>query len=262
VQTRRANLAILLVNSSFGFALGMAMAFLVYQAGLVAAGLLFDREPLWFVDRVEFAAGGSDAAWSGGILLVLAVGWALAGIYRGGSRYDGTRLAVLWVALHLFRQGLLPLLRLAFDEESDAALALAASSLPESLTVVLAVLGAAGLLAVGWLAAPALLRFAPENLSTKMGRIAFIGLIGIAAWIIGTLLALPLLVPGGEIAPWGLVPWGGAFLLFTLVASPEPRQIYATREPAFLAWGTLIVLAVFIAAARLILGDGLSITIS
>ena len=261
MQTRRSNLAIVLVNSSLGFALGLAAAFLVYQTGLVAAGLLFDREPLWFVDRVEFAAAGSDAAWSGGILLVLAVGWALASIYRGGSRYDGTRLAVLWVTLHLFRQGLLPLLRVVFDEESDAAVALAASNLPESFTMVVAVLGAAGLLAVGWLAAPALLRFAPENLSTKMSRIAFIGLIGLAAWIVGTLLALPLLVPGGEASPWGLVPWGGAFLLFTLVASPEPRQIYATREPANLAWGTLVLLVVLITAARLVLGDGLSITI-
>ena len=261
MQTRRSNLAILLVNSTFGFALGTVTAILVYQAGLVAAGLLFDREPLWYVDRVEFAAGGSDAAWSGGILLVLALGWALAGIYRGGSRYDGTRLAVLWVTLHLFRQGLLPLLLVAFDEESDAAVALAASNLPDSLNVVIAVLGAAGLLAIGWLAAPALLRFAPENLSTKTGRIGFIGLIGIAAWIIGTLLVLPLLLPGGESATWELLPWGGAFLVFTLVASPEPRQIYAAREPANLAWGTLVLLALLIAAARLFLGDGLSITI-
>ena len=261
MQTRRSNLAILLVNSSFGFALGMATAFLVYQAGLVASGLLFDREPVWYVDRVEFAAAGSDAAWSGGILLVLGLGWALAGIYRGGSRYDGTRLAVLWVTLHLFRQGLLPLLLVAFDEESDAAVALAASNLPDSLHVVIAVLGAAGLLAIGWLAAPALLRFAPENLSTKKGRMAFIGLIGVAAWIVGTALVLPLLLSGGESAPSELLPWGGAFLVFTLVASPEPRHIYASRETASLAWGTLVVLAVLIAAAMLFLGDGLSITI-
>lgn len=261
MQTRRANLTILLVNSSFGFALGMAAAYVFYQAGIVAAGLLYDREPIWYVDRVELAAPGSDAAWSGGIVLVLALGWALAGIYRGGSRYDGTRLAVLWVTLHLFRQGLVPLLQAAFDEKSDAAMALAASNLPDELTIAVAVLGAAGLLAIGYLAAPALLRFAPENLSTKKGRIAFIGLVGIAAWIIGTILVLPLLLAGAAGVGWELAAWGGGFLLFTLIASPEPRQIYATREPASLAWGVLVVLVVLVVAARLFLANGVSITI-
>jgi len=261
VQTRRSDLAALVVNSSFGFALGTVMALLAYQAGLVAAGLLFNREPRWYPDRVEFAASGSDAAWSGGIVLVLLLGWALAGIYRGGSRYDGTRLAVLWVLLHFFRQGFLALLRVFFDEGSEAGLALAAADLPESLTVVTAVLGAAGLLAVGLLAAPALLRFALEDLSTKKGRIAFIGLVGVGAWLGGTLLALPLLVPGSASAAWELLPLSGVFLIFTLVASPEPRQIYAERRPAQLAWGTLLLLVVLMAAARIFLGDGLVITI-
>ena len=261
METRRSNLAALVVNSSFGFALGTVVAFLFYQVGLVAAGVLFNREPRWYPDRVEFAASGSDVAWSGGIVLVLLLGWALAGIYRGGARYDGTRLAVLWVTLHFFRQGLVPLLRAPFEEATDAGLALAATDLPESLTTVIAVLGAAGLLAIGLLAAPALLRFAPENLSKKQNRVAFIGLVGIGAWLVGALLALPLLVPGSASLAWELLPWSGAFLIFTLVASPEPRQIYAMREPAKVAWGTLLLLVLLVVVARFVLADGLVITI-
>jgi hypothetical protein len=261
MQTRRTNLVVLAGNSSLGFALGTVLSFQFYQVGLVAAGLLFDRGPRWYPDRVEFAASGSDVAWSGGIVLVLLLGWALAGIYRGGTRYDGTRLAVLWVTLHLFRQGLQGLLRVPFDEASDAGLALAATNLPEALATVLAVLGAAGLLAIGLLAAPALLRFAPEVLSEKRRRVGFIALVGVGAWLVGALLALPLLVPGSEDTARELLPWSGGFLIVTLVASPEPRRISATRQPSTFAWGTLLLLAILIAAARVILTDGLIITI-
>jgi hypothetical protein len=254
------NLVVLMVNSSLGFALGTVVALHLYNLGLVAAGVLFDRAPRWYPDRVEFTASGSESAWFGGIALVLVLGWALASIYRGGTRYDGTRMAVLWVTLHCFRQGLLPLARLPFDGDSDPTRALAAMDMPESLTWVIGVLGIAGLLGLGLLAAPALLRFAPEDLSTKQGRIAFIGLVGIAAWLVGALLVLPLLVPGRDSAALSLLPWSGVFLVFTLVGSPEPREIHAVREPARLLWTALVLLAVLIAVAKVFLADGWLVT--
>jgi hypothetical protein len=259
MQEQRLYLAKLVANSALGFALGTVVAWQLYQVGLVAGGLLSDREPVWYVDHVEFTAAGSDVAWIGGVLLVLMVGWALASIYRGGSRYDGTRLAVLWVTLHCFRQGLLPLVRVPFDEQVDPSRALATTNLPESFVWVVGVLGVAGLLGIGLLAAPALLRFAPEDLSTKRGRIIFIGLVGVGAWLIGSVLVLPLLVPGNAEAAWELVLWSGVFLTFTLVASPEPREIYAFREAARLSLGPLLLLGILIALARIFLADGLSI---
>lgn len=261
MRLRQLNLAVLMVNSSLGFALGTVVALQVYQLGLVVAGLLSDRAPQWYPDRVEFTAAGSDVAWSGGVLLVLALGWALANIYRGGTRYDGTRMAVLWVTLHCFRQGLLPLALVPFDGESDSSQALTAMDMGESLNWVVGVLGVAGLLGLGLLAAPALLRFAPEDPSTKRGRLAFIGLVGIVAWVVGALLALPLLLPGSESAALELLPWSGVFLVFSLVASPEPRDIYSVREPARLAWGTLVLLGVLTVLARVLLAEGWAVTL-
>ena len=260
MREQRLNLSALIVNSSLGFALGIVVALQVYQLGLVAAGVLYDRDPRWYADRVEFTASGSDVAWFGGALLVLALGWALASIYKGGKRYDGTRLAVLWVTLHCFRHGLLPLVRAPFDAESDASRTLAALEVSESLIWVVGVLGVAGLLGLGLLAAPALLRFAPEDPNTKGRRIVFISQVGVAAWLIGALLALPLLLPARLGTALDLLPWSGIFLVFTLVASPEPRQIDPIREPVQLSWGTLVLLGGLIAAARLFLVDGRLIT--
>lgn len=261
MREQRLNLATLVANSAFGFALGTVLALQLYQLGLVAGGLLADRRPVWYLDHVEYAAPGSEVAWIGGVVLVLAVGWALAGIYRGGSRYDGTRLAVLWVTLHCFRQGLLPLARVPFDEQVDPSRALAVTDLPESFIWVVGVLGVAGLLGIGLLAAPALLRFAPEDLSTKRGRIIFICLVGVGAWMIGSLLVMPLLLPWGTDAALEFVLWSGAFLVVTVVASPEPREIYAIREPAQPSWGPLLLLGGLIALARIFLTEGMSINL-
>ena len=254
----RLNLAVLIVNSSLGFALGVVVALQVYNLGLVVGGLLFDREPLWYPDRVEFLAAGSDAAWAGGVLLVLLLGWALASIYRGGFQYDGTQLAVLWVTLHCFREGLVALARVPFATESDAARALAAGDLPEQLIWIVGVLGIAGLLGLGLLAAPAFLRFARQavQLEDKRGRMVFIGTVGIVAWVLGSLLVLTLLLPDSGSGALGLLPWSGAFLLFALVASPEPRTIDPVRDPMRLSVGTLVLLGMLVAAAKVFLTEG------
>jgi hypothetical protein len=261
MREERLYFATLLANSSIGFALGVVVAWQVYQLGLVIGGVMAEREPVWYPDRVAFTTAGADVAWIGGVVLVLAVGWALASIYRGGSRYDATRLTVLWVTLHCFRQGLLPLARVPFDEGAHASQALAASELPESAVWVVGVFGAAGLLGLGLLAAPALLRFAPEDLTTKLGRISFIALIGVAAWLVGSLLVLPLFLPGAGSVGVELLLWSGVFLIFTLIASPEPREIYVLREPARLSWTALIVLAGLIALARYFLVGGLTVVL-
>jgi hypothetical protein len=46
-----------------------------------------------------------------------------------------------------------------------------------------------------------------------------------------------------------------------MLASPEPRVIDPIREPVRLAWGTLVLLAVLVGAARLFLVDGLVISL-
>lgn len=261
MQPPRSNMVVLVVNSSLGFALGLVVALQVYQLGLVIAGVAFERSPIWYPDRVEFAASGDDIAWSGGILLVLLLGWALASIYRGGTRYDGTRLAVLWVLLHCFRHGSAELLRVPFVSESDGALALASADLPAVLTWVMGVFGVAALLGIGLLAAPALQRFARHDLATKQARLVYTGAVGLVAWVAGAILVLVSLVPAGTPAVRSMLSWSGAFLLVTVVASPEPRRNEPIREPIRFASGTLILLGVLIVAARVFLADGLAVTL-
>jgi len=261
MQQRRLNLDALTVNSSLGFGLGFVLALFVYQLGLIAGGLLFGRGPEWYLDRVEYTASGSDFAWAGGVVLVLFFGWALASVYRGGEYYDGTRLAVLWVMLHAFRQGLMSLLRVPFSEDSDVARALAESTLPEALSWVFGVLGAAGLLGLGLFAAPALLRFArsPQDLSSRRGRSTFLGLIGLVAWLVGSLLVLPLLWPASGSEPLRFLPWSGAFLIVTLLMASEPRDTEPAGGSVRLSWGTLLFLAILIAVARAFGVDGVPI---
>lgn len=73
----------LVVDSAFGFAPGVVVAFLVYQAK-VGAGALADRAPITNLGGTSFSSAGPDLARGGGVALTLLVGLALASIYRGG----------------------------------------------------------------------------------------------------------------------------------------------------------------------------------
>lgn len=260
VGTRRST-AVLVANSTLGFALGVVLALLIYNVGLFAAGLIDGRSPVLFHDRVEFASGGSDVVWVGGVALTLLVGAALASIYRGGIRYDANRLAVLWVTLHCFRQGLIELVWVPFFDTSDAARALEAAEAPEPLGLVAAVLGGAGLLAIGLLAAPALFRFAVKkgDLDGQRGRVWFIALTGLVAWLIGAALAVPFFFPEVPSSTVGSLLLSGVFLLATVPAALESREISPTRDPVQFSWGLVVLLVGLVVLAQWVLVDGVAL---
>ena len=79
--------------------------------------------------------------------------------------------------------------------------------------------------------------------------------------MLGALLTIPLFSSGLRNGAGELLLWSGVFLVFTLVASPEPRQIDPVREPVQLSWGTLVFLAGLIAVARVFLADGLLVNL-
>ncbi len=257
-MARRRSAALVAVDSTLGFALAVIVAFLVYQAGLVGAGVLAGRDPITDMTGTTFTSAGSDLARGGGIALTLLVGLAMVGIYRGGLRYDATRLTALWVTLHCLRQGLLEMARVPFSEESDGALAVGALDVPGQFGWLLAVLGAAGLLGIGLLAAPALLRFAARrDLASAGGRMRFLLLIGIVPYVAGGVLALAFFVPltGGTAM---LLVSAGSFLVVTLIVAPEPREIEAGSGPFGFSWGTGLLLVAAVVVARLLLVRGVA----
>jgi hypothetical protein len=111
------------------------------------------------------------------------------------------------------------------------------------------------------LAAPALQRFARHDLATKQARLMYTGAVGLVAWVVGAFLVLLLLVPEGDPSMRSMLSWSGAFLLVTVVASPEPRRNDPVREPVRFAWGTLVLLGLLIVAARVFLAEGLAVTL-
>ncbi len=175
--------------------------------------------------RLNHAASGSDAAWWGGIVLVLLVGWALASIYQGGTRHDADGGAV--GVLALFPEGIVAACRgIGWGKVGCNAGTRGARRGGAALQWVVTVLGWAGLLGIGLLATPALLPFArdPEDLSTRRGRLTFVGVTGIVAWLVGAILALRLLLPAPGRRRWICCPGAVSF----------------SRSPSWRRWSRVI----------------------
>ena len=153
-RERTSNLP-LLINSALASTVGIVIAVLADSLGRLAVGWFLDREPVLYHDRVLFTAGDNPLALAGGALAALIAGTAFLAVYPGSRRHDPSRLAVLWLILHCFRQGFVPLALAGVDAESDVALALTSLDLPAGINVVVGVAGAIGLLLVSLAAAPA-----------------------------------------------------------------------------------------------------------
>src|SRR5688572_16512218 len=144
-------------------------------------GMIFDRDPVIFHNRVVFESAGNDIALAGGALAALLAGGFFLALYPGSRAHDASRLAVLWLVLHCFRQGFVQLAVTPFNPDSDLAVALASLNLPSGLDVVIGAAGGLGLLLVSMAAAPAFLAFAPirQEIDTASRRMAFIARIAV-----------------------------------------------------------------------------------
>jgi large-conductance mechanosensitive channel len=253
----------LIVNSILGSTFGVVIALLVDSLGRVILGLVLDRGPVLFHDRAAFTTGDNPLALAGGALAALLAGGLFLALYPGSRRHDASRLAVLWLILHSFRQGFVPLALTPVSPDSDFARALESLALPSGINVVLGAAGALGLLLVSLAAAPAFLAFAPtaKEIDTAPRRVAFVARIAVLPGVAGALLAVGFFLPdsGNGLIP--TLPLFGLFTLATLLAAPgtrsvEPDQAAITQR---FSWGLLITVVIAFLIFRFGLANGIPI---
>jgi len=205
---RSRGLIMVVVTSCLTFAVGYALAQLVYLAGLAGFGWIEGREPVLSHTAVTFQAAGPDLALSGGLLAVFALGIVLLLVYPGPGPHGVARMTVLWTMLHLFRTGLQVVLAAPFESDRIGASIATSAGIPENFLGILAGVAAAVVLGMGIMAAPAFLKFAPRAslLETRGGRVRVMLLIA----------GVPLLIGGALVAAL-MLPDSG--LLFSLIAS-------------------------------------------
>jgi cytochrome bd-type quinol oxidase subunit 2 len=236
---------------------------LVDSAGRMIMGLIFDRDPVLYHNRVVFETAGNDFALAGGALAALLAGGFFLALYPGSRAHDPSRLAVLWLVLHCFRQGFVPLAITPFNPESDLAVALASLNLPSGLDVVIGAAGGLGLLLVSLAAAPAFLAFAPsrQDIDTPGRRVAFAAKIALLPGVAGALLAVAFFMPDAGTGLIEELPLYGLFTIATVLAAPGTRsvEIRSDGNSQDLSWGLLGTVIVTFLVFRFALSRGISI---
>jgi len=253
----------LLANSVLASTFGVVVGLLVDSIGRLIAGIILDRDPVLYHNRVEFLAPGNDLALAGGALAALLAGAFFLALYPGSKAHDASRLAVLWLILHCFRQGFVPLALTPVNPDSDIALALASLNLPSGLDVVIGAAGGLGLLLVSLAAAPAFLAFAPSrhDIDTAGRRVAFTAKIALLPSVAGALLAVAFLMPDAGTGLIEELPLYGLFTIATLLAAPGTRSVEVRSDgnSQRLAWGLLATVIVTFLIFRFALSRGIPV---
>lgn len=261
-RERTSNLP-LLINSALASTVGIVIAVLADSLGRLAVGWFLDREPVLYHDRVVFTAGDNPLALAGGALAALIVGTAFLAVYPASRRHDPSRLAVLWLILHCFRQGFVPLALAGVDAQSDVALALTSLDLPAGIDVVVGVAGAIGLLLVSLAAAPAFLAFATSRseISTPARRVGFVARIGLVGGLAGALLAVLFFVPDSGSGLVSALPLYGLFTAATLLAAPGSKAVDPDPNSTAwqFSWGLVAAVVILFVFFRLALARGIPI---
>ena len=260
---RRSTAWPLLANSVLASTFGVVVGVLVDSLGRLILGVISDRNPVIYHNRVEYLAPGNDVALAGGALAALLAGGFFLALYPGSRAHDSSRLAVLWLVLHCFRQGFVQLAVTPFDPDSDLAVALASLNLPSGLDVVIGAAGGLGLLLVSMAAAPAFLAFAPtrQEIDTGGRRMAFIARIAVLPGVAGALLAVAFFIPDGGVGLIEELPLYGLFTFATLLAAPGTRstEIRSDGDSQRFSWGLLGTLIVAFLIFRFALSRGISV---
>ena len=253
----------LLANSVLASTFGVVVGLLVDSLGRVTMGMIFDRDPVIFHNRVVFESAGNDIALAGGALAALLAGGFFLALYPGSRAHDPSRLAVLWLVLHCFRQGFVPLAMTPFSPDSDLAVALASLNLPSGLDVVIGAAGGLGLLLISLAAAPAFLAFAPsrQDIETPGGRVGFTAKMALLPGVTGALLAVAFFVPDAGTGLIQELPLYGLFTIATVLAAPGTRsvEIRSDGNSQSLSWGLLGTVIVAFLVFRFALSRGIPI---
>lgn len=253
----------LVVNSVLASTFGVVGALFFDLVGRMIAAELAGLDPVLFHNRVELI-GTNDIALAGGALASLVAGAFFLALYPGSRNHDAGRLAVLWLILHCFRQGFVPMALAPLSDDSDVSRALTALELPGGIDVIVGAAGAAGLLLISLAAAPAFLAFAnhQRDISTPTKRAVFVLRVGVVPGIAGGLLAVPFFIPDSGTGLVPALPTFGLFTLATLLAALGTKSVGIHRDasmtPRF-SWPLLVTLLVTMLVFRFALTRGIPI---
>jgi hypothetical protein len=253
----------LLANSALAAGLALVLSKLIDSGGRMIFGVIFDRAPIFYHNRVELTVAGSDLAGAGGALAALLAGIIFLSAYPASRTYDTSRIAVLWLILNCFRQGLVQLAETPFNADSDLARVLVSLDAPPGLDLVVGATGGVGLLLVFMAAAPAFLAFAPyrSDIATPFKRLVLVARVALLPAMVGALIAVPMLLPDPGTGLVQSLPLQGLFTAVTLVAAPGTKSVEGPRERQHrpLSWALLAtVIATFI-VLRFVLARGIPV---
>lgn len=252
-----------MVTSVFASAVGVVVAVFVDNLGLALAGWLGERAPVLYHNQVVFTAPGSDLALGGGMVLSLLAGAFFLTLYPGSRRYDATRLTMLWIVLHCFRQGFTQLATLAITDDSNVAAAFATLDVPGGLDLVVSAAGVVGLLSIALASAPAFLAYAHRRslIDTPKGRFLFTVRLALLPGLVGPLVTVPIFLPDNGVGLIPSLPLLGLFTIATVLAALGTRTVQTGdyREAPGWSWLPLVWLVVFGLLFQFVLRRGLII---
>ncbi|CAN5811611.1 hypothetical protein BH23ACT4_BH23ACT4_03790 [soil metagenome] len=240
----------LVVASALSATFGLIFAQFIDSVGDGLLAEFLGGDAVLYNNRAEFT-GASDIAYVGGFALCFVLGLIFLLSYPSQRGYDLSRLAYLWVTVHLLRQALTDALLLSVDADSQLARAYATFDAPPGLDTVLSVAGGVGLVLVGLGAAAAFLVFAPHSshISTPRKRLMFALWLVFVPAVISVFAAIPFFAPdaGSGVVP--ALPLTAVMFLLTLAAAPGTKSVQGPQDHRTYGWpyglaGTLIVVLV------------------
>lgn len=250
-------------NSIVAVSLAVAVARLVEQVGVAAAGAWVGRDPVLTNAFTVLRIPGSEPVGLAAPAASLLVGIVLLMLYPGSKDRSVGRLMMLWTLLFCLRNGLLEIARGAFDEQSAVGAAFLDSGMSSGVQLTISVIAILGLALIAFGAAPAFLSFSRHR--TEIGnwreRLRFLVSIALVPAMIGPLLAVPFFVPDQGSGLVATLPLIGLFIVATclaglLVKSVPPPEVVEERG---LAFGLLISYALTFIVFRFGLAPGLPI---
>ncbi len=242
----------LVIASVLGSTLGIVIAQWLDSFGDGLAAELLGGDAVGFNNRVVITGDVSDLALGGGFALCLLVGFFALFAYPTQRGYGIPRLTLLWMLLHVLRQGLVQAVTLPFDGDSQLSLAYGTLEAPPGLDMVIAAAGAVGLLLIALSAASAFLAFTPHRRFVSDGRkrLTFALWIAVIPAAVSAFLAIAFFVPDAEGLVIRTLPLVAVIFLATLAAAPGTTTVVGSESERSTSWPwglglTLIVRLVF-----------------
>jgi hypothetical protein len=241
----------------------VACARLFELAVTAVAGWSAGRDPVLYNSAVDFRAPGSDTVYIAQPAAALFLGFTLLLLYPGSKDRSSGRLVMLWTLLFAFRNAFVAFAVASVDPESPVARALAEWDVPEGVDLVVAIVGALGLVLVAIGAAAAFLSFSRHRseVATAKERLRFAASIALLPGLAGPLLAVPMFLPDAGTGFVSTLPLAGAFVVITTLAASftksfAPPQVIEERGVSI---GLVIAFAVVVLVTRFGLGPGVPI---